>query len=151
MWESGLQVRKGSRNQWKGLPQWLSSKKYACQCRRSGFNPLVREDSPGGWGGNPLQYSCLRNPVDLIPVSYSPWDSKRVRHNLATKQQNNNQWKELLEGKTFSCMEPEESSTLLWELACDLEVKPQWNHPTSTWAWYSSYSGNHPEISSRKS
>ena len=38
------------------------------------FNPFTRllmqvwslhqEDSPGGWHGNPLQYSCLENPMD---------------------------------------------------------------------------------------
>ena len=26
--------------------------------------PLAWEDSPGGWHGNPLQYSCLGNPMD---------------------------------------------------------------------------------------
>ena len=46
----------------------------------------------------------------------------------------------------FLGMEPEETPSPPWELAWDLEVKPQWNHPTSTWAQHSSYSGNHPEI-----
>ena len=26
-----------------GLPGWLSSKEYACQCRRGGFLPWVRK------------------------------------------------------------------------------------------------------------
>ena len=32
---------------------------------------------PGGENGNPLQHSCLENPMDR---GYSPWDHKRVRH-----------------------------------------------------------------------
>ena len=33
------------------------------QCRRPGFDPWVGK-IPGGWHGNPLQYSCLENPTD---------------------------------------------------------------------------------------
>ena len=29
--------------------------------------------SPGGGNGNPLQYSCLENPLDKGLASYSPW------------------------------------------------------------------------------
>ena len=32
--------------------------------------------SPGGGHGNPLQYSCLDNPMDRILVGYSPWGRK---------------------------------------------------------------------------
>ena len=46
-----------------GLPRWLSGKESACQCRRHRFDPWVRI-SPGGGNGNPLQYSCLENPMD---------------------------------------------------------------------------------------
>ena len=45
------------------------------------------ERSPGEGNGSPLQYSCLGNPMDR---GASPWGHKRVRHNLATKQQNAN-------------------------------------------------------------
>ena len=41
----------------------VSSKEPACQCRRLGFDPLQGR-SPGGGHGNPLQYSCLENPMD---------------------------------------------------------------------------------------
>ena len=43
---------------------------------------------PGGGNGNPLQYSCLENPMDR-----GAWQAivhgvaRRVRHSLATKQQ----------------------------------------------------------------
>ena len=49
-----------------GLPWWLSSKESACQgrsCRRHGFDPSIRK-IPGAGSGNPLQYSCLVNPMD---------------------------------------------------------------------------------------
>ena len=33
--------------------------------------------SPGGWHGNPLQYSCLENPCGQGSLAgYSPWDCK---------------------------------------------------------------------------
>ena len=33
--------------------------------------------SPGGGNGNPLQYSCLENPIDKRSlVGYSPWGPK---------------------------------------------------------------------------
>ena len=35
--------------------------------------------SPGEGNGNPLQYSCLENPMNEEPVGYSP--SQRVGHN----------------------------------------------------------------------
>ena len=43
--------------------------------------------SPGEGNGNPLQYSCLGNPMDRSLAGYSPWESQRVGHDLATKQQ----------------------------------------------------------------
>ena len=35
--------------------------------------------SPGGGHGNPLQYSCLENPMDrgAWQAMYSPWDHKQ--------------------------------------------------------------------------
>jgi len=46
-----------------GLLRWLSAKESACQCRRQGLNPFVRE-IPREGNGNPLQYSCLGNTMD---------------------------------------------------------------------------------------
>ena len=49
-----------------GLPRLLSGKESSCQCRsqrRFRFNPGLGR-SPGGGNGNPLQYSCLENPMD---------------------------------------------------------------------------------------
>ena len=49
-----------------GLPQWLSSKESTCNAGATGdvgSIPLLGR-SPGGRNGNPLQYSCLKNPMD---------------------------------------------------------------------------------------
>ena len=45
--------------------------------------------SPEEGNGNPLQYSCLENHMDRGArwATYSPWGC-RVRHDLATEQQN---------------------------------------------------------------
>ena len=50
----------------KWLPSLLSSKEPTCQCRRCercGFDPWVGK-IPAVGNGNPLQYSCLGNPMD---------------------------------------------------------------------------------------
>ena len=41
-----------------GLPLWLSHERIHLQCRRPGFDSWVKGN------GNPLQYSCLENPMD---------------------------------------------------------------------------------------
>ena len=46
-----------------GLSVWCSCKDSAYQCRRRGFDPGSGR-SPGVRHGNPLQHSCLENPVD---------------------------------------------------------------------------------------
>ena len=46
-----------------GLPRWLSSKESACNAGDLG-SILGLGRSPGGGHGNPLQYSCLENPMD---------------------------------------------------------------------------------------
>ena len=44
--------------------------------------------APGEENGNPLQYSCLGNHMDRGAWQAAiPWGHKKVRHNLATKQQ----------------------------------------------------------------
>ena len=59
-------LKLGNSDVWVGLPQWLSGKE-------STYNAGDIEDagsipgsgrSPGGRNGNPLQYSCLKNPMD---------------------------------------------------------------------------------------
>ena len=68
------------------------SRESTCQCRRCRFDPWVRKIHREG-NGNPLE----RQPTPVfLPgeshgqrslVDYSPWGCKRVRYNLANKQQ----------------------------------------------------------------
>ena len=51
----------------------------------TGLNPVSRR-SPGEGNGNPLQYSCPRNPMDRGAWRASPW-GRTVRYYLATEQQ----------------------------------------------------------------
>ena len=45
------------------------------------------ERSPGEGNGYPIQYSSLENPMDRGTWwATSPWGSKRIRHDLETKQ-----------------------------------------------------------------
>ena len=46
-----------------GLPRWRSGKELTCWCSRSGFSPRCGR-SPREGNGNPLQHSCLGNPID---------------------------------------------------------------------------------------
>ena len=46
-----------------GLPWWLSSKESACNAGDVGLIPGSGR-LPGEENGNPLQYSCLENPMD---------------------------------------------------------------------------------------
>ena len=49
-----------------GLPRWLSGKESACQAGDMGSISGL-ERCPGEGNGNPLQYSCLENPMDVEP------------------------------------------------------------------------------------
>ena len=40
--------------------------------------------SPGGGHGNPLQYSCLENPMQRGLAGYSPWGHKELDMTEAT-------------------------------------------------------------------
>ena len=41
--------------------------------------------SPGEGNGNPLQYSCLENPMDRAPWQATVYGVTRVRHDLVSK------------------------------------------------------------------
>ena len=61
----------------KWLPWWLSGKESASQCRRK--EPLEKEPAPIFLPGKSHGQRSL--------VGYSPQGRKRIRHDLATKQQ----------------------------------------------------------------
>ena len=58
-----ITVLVGCKKSVEGLPGGASGKDSICQCKRPRFNPWSGR-SPGGGNGNPLQYSCLENPMD---------------------------------------------------------------------------------------
>ena len=73
-----------------GLPWWLSGKESACQYRRCKFDPWVGKISwRRKWQATPV-FLPRKSPGQKSLVGYSPWGCKRVRHDLATKQQQ--QW-----------------------------------------------------------
>ena len=75
------------RKPWEGLPWWLSGRESACQCRRHGFNPLVRKIPwRRKWQGT-LVFLPGKSHRQRSLKGCSPWGHKRVAHNLATKPQ----------------------------------------------------------------
>ena len=59
-----------------GIPRWLSGKEFTCQ---AGDVSSIPESGrfPGIGHGNPLQYSCLGNPMDTgTLVDYSLYGLK---------------------------------------------------------------------------
>ena len=54
-----------------GFPGGSDSKESDCKAEDLGLIPGSGR-SPGEGNGNPLQYSCLENPM----IGYSPWDHK---------------------------------------------------------------------------
>ena len=66
------------------IVRWLRGKESACQCRRHGFNPLVRRFLGEG-SGNHLQYSCLGNPMEE-PGRLQSIRWQKVGQDLVSKQ-----------------------------------------------------------------
>ena len=92
-----------------------SNKAPACSAGHSDSIPGSGR-TPGEGNGNPLQYSCLGNPMDsgAWQATYSPWSLKRIGHDLASKQQQTN--KDLLystENSTQQSMRKESERELI--------------------------------------
>ena len=64
--KQGTNITKMSNSRGRGEPWWLSGKGPACNEGDAGDMGSIPGlgRSPGGRHGNPLQYSCLENPVD---------------------------------------------------------------------------------------
>ena len=74
-----------------GLPWWLSGKELpAMQEMRQELWVQSLGESPGAGNGNPLQYSCLENPMDRGAWRATVHGVARAGHDLTTKQQNKN-------------------------------------------------------------
>ena len=68
------------------LPWCLSDKKSACQCRRCKSLIPGSGRPPGEGNGNPLQYSCLKNPHGHRSLlGYSPQSHKDLDRTEATE------------------------------------------------------------------
>jgi len=67
----------------RGLPWWLSGKESACNAGDLGLIPGLGR-YPGEGRGNPLQYSCLRNPMDRGAWWAAVRGIARVGYNLVT-------------------------------------------------------------------
>ena len=50
----------------RGVPWWLSGGEFTCIAGATGDSGLIPGSgrAPGVGNGNPLQYSCLENPMD---------------------------------------------------------------------------------------
>ena len=67
-----------------GIPRWVSGKESACSAGDAG-SILGSGRSPGEGNGNPLQYSCLENPMDRGAWQTTVNGVARVGHDLVTK------------------------------------------------------------------
>jgi len=67
-----------------GFPHSSVSKESTCNAGDPSSIPGL-ERSPGEGNGNPLQYSCLENPMDREAWQTTLHGVTRVRHDLATK------------------------------------------------------------------
>ena len=66
-------------------PRWLSDKESTCQ---AGDKVSIPESgrSPGEGNGNPLQYACLRNPMDTGAWGAHSMGLQRVGNDFMSKQ-----------------------------------------------------------------
>ena len=70
----------------KCFPDGSEGKEYAYNAEDLGSIPGFGR-SPEEGNGNPLQYSCLENPMDRGAWQATVHGAAKVRHNLVTKQQ----------------------------------------------------------------
>ena len=69
-----------------GFPFYSAGKESICNAGDAGFIPGSGR-SPEGGHDNPLQYSCLENPMDRGAWQATVHGVARVRHDLVIKTQ----------------------------------------------------------------
>ena len=76
------QLNSGALSMSSGIPGGSVGKESACSAGDAGDTGSVPESgiSPGGGHGNPLQYSCLKNPMEGEPGGLQSVGLWRVRH-----------------------------------------------------------------------
>ena len=78
-WEDPLEKGEATHSSILGLPGGSAGKESACSAGDLGLiSGLGR--CPGGGHDNPLQYSCLENPMDRGARQATVYGSQRVRH-----------------------------------------------------------------------
>ena len=70
-----------------GFPWWLRGKESACQCRRHKFHLRVGKIPPGKEMAMPSSILAWEIPWTEEPAKLESMESQRVRHDLATEQQ----------------------------------------------------------------
>ena len=79
-----------------GFPHSSVGKESACNAGDPGSIPGSGR-SPGEGNGNPLQYSCLENPIDRGAWQATVHETARVGHDLVTKPHHHHiQWEKLM-------------------------------------------------------
>ena len=68
---------------WLSFPGGSDGKESVCNAEHPG-SVLGSGRSPGEGNGNPLQYSCLKNPMDRGPGGLQSMGSQRVGHDWVT-------------------------------------------------------------------
>ena len=68
----------------RSFPSGSDSEKSSCNAGDPGLTPGSGR-SPGERNGNPLQHSCLGNPMDRGAWQATVYGFARIRHDLATK------------------------------------------------------------------
>ena len=65
------------------FPKWRRGKEFACNAGDARDTGLIPElgRSPGGGRGNPLQYSCLEDPMEEEPGRLQSMGLRRDRYN----------------------------------------------------------------------
>ena len=90
----------------RGFPGGSEGKESACNSGDLGSIPGLGR-SPGEENGNPLQYSCLENPMDRgALVGYSPWGCKDSDTTVRPNWTELSCWKGFSggsDGKEFAC------------------------------------------------
>ena len=75
-WVAGVLAAPGTQGSW-----WLGQQEI--QCSRRVWQPVLANTGEGN--RNPLQYSCLGNPMDRGAWQATAHEVSRVRHDLATR------------------------------------------------------------------
>ena len=122
------------------FPGGSNSRESTCNAGDLGLIPALGR-SPGGGNGNPLQYSCLENPMDGGAWWTTVHGSQRVRHDWATSLKEA-RWQYIALSYSFPNFEPVSCS--MSSSNCCFFAYIQTSQETSKMVWYSHLVKNFP-------